>query len=187
MQQTETEALARAVAGDVDAFASVVRRHHRTLYYYVVGKLSDEAEAEDVVQKTFVTAYQRLREFDLRQPLLAWLRGIALNHCRNELRMAARAARMKERLLDARRAELRLSLLDEGSDERRVGALRKCVQGLAEEERMAVRLRFVEEVPLPAIGRALARTGEAARLLLFRIRARLAQCVKRRVAAEGDA
>ncbi len=185
----DTEAVARVASGDRDAFASVVHRYHRRLYYYVIGKTADYGEAEDIVQKTFVTAFRRLAEYDPRQPLLAWLRGIALNHCRNELRAACRQARLRERLLEARRAELALGMLEEpeARDERRVGALRKCVESLGEREQKALELRFVEEAPLPSIGEALSRSAEAARLLLFRVRQRLAACVKKRLALEERA
>jgi DNA-directed RNA polymerase specialized sigma24 family protein len=56
------------------------------------------------------------------------------------------------------------------------------VKTLSEDERRAVELRFVEERPLKDVGAALARDGEAARLFLFRLRQRLADCVRRRLA-----
>ena len=43
-------------------------------------------------------------------------------------------------------------------------------------------MRFVEELSLEEIGVSLQRSAEAARLFLFRIRARLNQCVKKKIA-----
>lgn len=180
----DPRAIEAVLAGDREAYGHVMRRYHRRLYYYVLGKVADDGEAEDIVQRTFVTAFHRLRDFDPAQPMLAWLRGIALNHCRNDLKIAVRQARLKSRLLDARRMEFQESWLDEPAEdaEQRILALRKCVKGLSDEERRAVELRFVEELPFESIGDALARNGEAARLFLFRLRQRLADCVRKRLA-----
>lgn len=180
----DLEAVRAVLEGDREAYAHVVRRYHRRLYYYVVGKIADDAEAEDVVQRTFVSAFGRLREFDPARPLLAWLRGIALNHCRNDLRVASRRAALANRFVQVRRLELQAAWMEEPEElgEARVLALRKCVKTLSDEERTAVRLRFLEERPLKDVGTALARGGEAARLFLFRLRQRLADCVRRRLA-----
>ena len=35
----------------------------RELYYFVVGKVAEDAEATDIIQKSFVSAYQNLRSF----------------------------------------------------------------------------------------------------------------------------
>lgn len=180
----DNEWITQVLGGDREAFGLIVRAYHRRLYYYVVGKVADGAEAEDIVQKTFVSAFASLMAYDQQRPLLDWLRGIALNHCRNEWRQQARRARLQERLLETRRAEWHLELLDgpDADDVQRLAALRLCLERLDAPEQKAVHLRFVEEQPLQAIGAAVGKTGEAARLYLFRIRTRLAECVKRRLA-----
>ncbi len=179
----DNEAIRETLKGNNDAFGHLVRRYHRPLYYFVVGKISVDGEAEDIVQKTFVSAYQKLSEYDARYPMIAWLRGIALNHCRNAWRQFQRQSAMKGSLLESKRAELELEALETClPDERRVTALRTCMEGLSENERKAMHLRFVEELSLDEIGQALQRNSEAARQFLFRIRTRLGQCVKKRLA-----
>ena len=180
----DTRAVEAVLGGDREAYGHVMRRYHRRLFYYVLGKVADDGEAEDIVQRTFVTAFHRLKDYNPAQPLMAWLRGIAVNHCRNDFKTAVRQARLKNRLLDARRMEFQESWLDEPEEacEKRLLALRTCVKGLSDEERKAVELRFVEEQPFSSIGEAIARNGEAARLFLFRLRQRLADCVRKRLA-----
>ena len=72
--------------GDRNAFGTLVERYQRTLYYFVVGKVADDTEAKDIVQKTFVAAFQGLDDFRMGGSFFAWLKGIAMNHCRNEWR-----------------------------------------------------------------------------------------------------
>jgi len=85
--------LRRAVlAGDERAWQGLYDDAFSPLYAYVhwrCGGLRDLAD--DIAQETWLVAVRRLRDFDPAQgPFLAWLRGIAANVLRNQLR--ARAA-----------------------------------------------------------------------------------------------
>ena len=182
----DAEIIAAVRAGDRDAFGALVERYQRTLYYFVVGKVADDTEAKDIVQKTFVAAFHNLDGFRLGEGFYAWLKGIALNHCRNEWRRYQSQARVAGRLLEEKRAELELASYDERADEseRRLAALRQCLDQLNPQEQTVVELRFVQELPLAAIGEQLGRGAEAARLSLYRIRQRLAGCVKKRLCRE---
>jgi RNA polymerase sigma-70 factor (ECF subfamily) len=91
MDDQDADIVAEVLAGRRDAYGRLVLRHHRPLYDYVAGKMSGGGEAEDIVQRTFVSAYRHLAEYDPGRPMLAWLRGIALNHCRNERKDPERA------------------------------------------------------------------------------------------------
>jgi len=182
----DSEIIAAVKAGERDAFGALVERYQRMLYYFVVGKVADDTEAKDIVQKSFVVAFQNLADFRSGESFFAWLKGIALNHCRNEWRRYQSQARLAGRLLEEKRAELELASFDDGShdDERRLAALRQCLEQLSPHEQTVVERRFVQELPLAAIGEQLGRGAEAARLFLYRIRQRLADCVKKRLSLE---
>lgn len=182
----DSEIIAAVGAGDQDAFGALVERYQRTLYYFVVGKVADDTEAKDIVQKTFVAAFQNLEEFRLGENFFAWLKGIALNHCRNEWRRFQSQARMAGRLLEEKRAELELASFEARLDDgdRRLAALRQCMEQLSPHEQTVIEWRFVQELPLSAIGQQLGRGAEAARLFLYRIRQRLADCVKKRLSVK---
>lgn len=179
----DTDAILQVLDGHRDAFEHLVRRYHRKLYYYVAGKMADGSEAEDIVQKSFVTAFHSLTAFQVDRSFYEWLRGIALNHCRNEWRQAARRSRLKGGLLDAKRAEWRLEQLDQAgaAEDDRMAALRQCVDRLDAVEKKVLQQRFIEELPLVQIGEDLGKTTEGARQFLFRLRLRLADCVRRRL------
>jgi RNA polymerase sigma-70 factor (ECF subfamily) len=181
----DNDIVSEVLGGNKDAFALVIERYHRRLYYFVVGKVTDSSEAEEIVQKTFVTAFFGLMAYDLNQPLVNWLFGIALNHCRSLWRSLERQARLNQRLLDVRRAQLELGYLQQAqpADDCRVTALQECLKALGERERRAIHLRFVQQLPLQAVGEVLGKTSDAARLFLFRIRRSLADCVKNRLEA----
>jgi RNA polymerase sigma-70 factor (ECF subfamily) len=96
-------------------------------------------------------------------------------------------ARLAGRLLEEKRAELELASFDARShdDEHRLAALRQCLEQLTPHEQKVVEWRFVQELPLATIGEHLGRGAEAARLFLYRIRQRLADCVKKRLSLEN--
>ncbi|MCI0533767.1 MAG: sigma-70 family RNA polymerase sigma factor [Verrucomicrobiales bacterium] len=182
----DSEIIAAVRAGDRDAFAALVECYQRTLYYFVVGKVADDTEAKDIVQKSFVAAFQNLGAFRVGESFFAWLKGIALNHCRNEWRRYQSQARLAGRLLEEKRAELELASFEARSDdgERRIAALRQCLGRLSADEQAVVEMRFVQELSLAAIGEQVDRGAEAVRVFLYRIRQRLADCVRKRMSLE---
>jgi RNA polymerase sigma-70 factor (TIGR02960 family) len=94
-------ALARARAGDENAFRELTDPHRRELLlhcYRILGSLQD---AEDVVQETLLAAWRGLKGFEGRSSLRAWLYRIATNRCMNVLRDRARRPREVPPMLDA--------------------------------------------------------------------------------------
>lgn len=85
-------ALARARAGDDDAFAELINPYRRELLSHCYRILGSFQDAEDVLQEALVSAWQALRRFDGRS-LRAWLYRIATNRCLNYLRDASRRPR----------------------------------------------------------------------------------------------
>jgi RNA polymerase sigma-70 factor (ECF subfamily) len=83
---TDRELVDRARSGDVESFGKLVRRHQRRVYRLAVHLLRDTAEAEDVVQDTFVRAYGALDRFDGRSEPFTWLYRIAVNVSLNAIR-----------------------------------------------------------------------------------------------------
>lgn len=76
---SDAELLQRARQGRSDAFATLVRRHDRHLYRVARSVLRDEAEAEDVVQQTYLQAFAGFVDFRGEASLRTWLTRIALN------------------------------------------------------------------------------------------------------------
>jgi RNA polymerase sigma-70 factor (TIGR02960 family) len=87
------QVLARAQAGDEDAFRELTDpyRHELQVHCYrIVGSLQD---AEDLLQETLLAAWRGLEQFEGRASLRAWLYRIATNRCLNALRARARRPR----------------------------------------------------------------------------------------------
>ena len=53
------------------------------LYRFIRRYVGDEAEAEDVLQETYASAWLAIRRYDPTRPFDVWLRSVALNKCRD--------------------------------------------------------------------------------------------------------
>ncbi|MBV9794303.1 MAG: sigma-70 family RNA polymerase sigma factor [Actinobacteria bacterium] len=85
--------IARARAGDDDAFRQLVEVHSRELQvhcYRILGSLQD---AEDALQETLVSAWRNLGDFRQQSSLRTWLYQIATNRCLSMLRADSRRPR----------------------------------------------------------------------------------------------
>ncbi|MFT3907107.1 MAG: RNA polymerase sigma factor [Steroidobacteraceae bacterium] len=79
----------QSLGGDRHAFATLIARHGDGLYQFAIRHVPQRADAHDVVQDTFIAAWQALRSYDPDRPLYVWLRSILFNRCRDLARKAA--------------------------------------------------------------------------------------------------
>jgi RNA polymerase sigma-70 factor (ECF subfamily) len=71
--RAEAELLARAQAGDGDAFGALAEPFRRELHVHCYRILGSVADAEDVLQETMVAAWRGIDRFEGRSSLRAWL------------------------------------------------------------------------------------------------------------------
>ena len=101
MEMDTTDLIARARAGDHNAFRDLVQGHSHELQvhcYRILGSLQD---AEDALQETLVSAWRNLGDFDQRSSLRTWLYKIATNRCLSMLRADSRRPRIAPPLPEA--------------------------------------------------------------------------------------
>ncbi|HET8822062.1 MAG TPA: sigma-70 family RNA polymerase sigma factor [Thermoleophilaceae bacterium] len=151
-------------AGSDPAFETIVERYRRPLMRYVSRILPPE-RAEDVVQQSFVKAYEAMRRDAATLQLRPWLYRIAHNNALNALRdRGLRHAELDDRLDRVERPDQALE---------RAQGLRElvvAVQALPERQREAILLRELEGRSYEEIAVALGVTDGAVRQLLNRAR-----------------
>ncbi|HSK93998.1 MAG TPA: sigma-70 family RNA polymerase sigma factor [Candidatus Angelobacter sp.] len=78
-----------AQSGNLEAFEALVDRFGPELYRLAAAIVS-EADASDLVQESFVTAWRELPKLRDPEAFPAWMRRICINRCRNHLRARGR-------------------------------------------------------------------------------------------------
>jgi RNA polymerase sigma-70 factor (ECF subfamily) len=89
--QEELNLVQRARQGDQEAFAQLYEAHFDKIFRYVVLKIRNQAEAEDMTQQVFVKAYESIGSYQSQGvPFTAWLFRIAHNQMVDYVRKQSR-------------------------------------------------------------------------------------------------
>src|SRR3954471_6018688 len=88
-QLTETEAIQRIIDGDVPVFEVLIRRYNP--YLYKIGRSYgfNHHDVEDLMQETFIHAYENLPKLENKGFFKTWLVRIMLNECYRKNNKAA--------------------------------------------------------------------------------------------------
>jgi RNA polymerase sigma-70 factor, ECF subfamily len=174
MHESDRTSVAKACDGDRDAFRSLVERHSRYLFNVAYRLTGSAQDAEDVVQDTFLKAYQQLSRFEARADFRTWLHRIAVNRSIDLIR----TRRHREFGQDP-------DDLERGAESGSVGSApagpdrlvlsaeihERVTEGLAlltASERLAFTLRHVEGLPIREVATAMGLKTEAAKNSIFR-------------------
>jgi RNA polymerase sigma-70 factor (ECF subfamily) len=84
--EDDRELLARAQGGDMSAFEALVGRHEEKVYGLALRMTRSEADAAEIAQDTFLSAYQHLSEFRGEAAFGSWVHRIAANNALMRLR-----------------------------------------------------------------------------------------------------
>ena len=87
---SDQEAINRVLKGETSLYEIVVRRYNQRIYRIARAILSDDGEAEDVMQDAYVRAYKSLSTFQGRSSFATWLARIAVNEALQRKRKSDR-------------------------------------------------------------------------------------------------
>lgn len=143
------EALRRALGGDPQAFAEIVREHQGMVFSIGWHYLGDRAMAQDLAQDVFLQLYQGLAAIQSASHLTHWLRRVVVHRCidrtrKKNFRRDLPFDEIHETAVESKPQDTFLS-------ER----LREAVAQLPEKQRMVVVLRYQEQLSLDEIAQLL--------------------------------
>jgi RNA polymerase sigma-70 factor (ECF subfamily) len=174
----DSELVAAAQRGDRAAFAALIERYQGLVYGYLRARVLQATDAEDLTQEVFLRSYGARARFDSSAMVGPWLIGIA----RNLLHEHARKTRRRREV-----AWTEICLELEGHSNERQGQyddliarLPACLESLGPSARQAIDLYYRGKLRLAEIGARLRRSEGAAKVLMFRARHALKQCLEGR-------
>lgn len=83
MERTEALLIAELCEGDETAFAALVEKYKRTVYRIAMQITQNHADADDVMQESFIKAYRSIHTFRQDAAFETWLYRIAVNEALN--------------------------------------------------------------------------------------------------------
>jgi RNA polymerase sigma factor (sigma-70 family) len=171
-RDSEAALVARAAAGDSDAYAALVRPHEHVAFRVAVSITGWNADAQEAVQNAYVKAYRSLRRFRSGAAFRPWLLRIVINEARNVRRAELRHERLVERAAeqrDAAAAEPEETVLAREE----VATVLDALAQLSEADRLVVALRYFAQLPDAEASALSGISTGAYRVRLVRARRRL--------------
>lgn len=170
-----------------DLFEILVRENADMLLAYLRAILRDATAADDVFQETMLTAWKRLPDYDKSRPFGPWLRGIAARTAMAWRRQHAKSfALCDEEILEHLSARCEDLQKQPGDTwDQKLEGLRDCVDKLPDKYRDVIQLRYSEELSPETLATRLEISGETLKKRLQRGRARLLECLERKLKWEN--
>lgn len=190
--------VARARDGDYDAFEALVKKHQGRVYALALGLMKNAAEAEEVVQDTFLSAFQHLDTFRGDARFSTWIFRVASNHALMKLRKkkpeaGGSALDLEPRMsTDGTSPFDALSLWarrpDEAINDRQVqAALEAALQDLADDDRALLLLRAIDDASHEDLAHQFGTTVPAVKSRLHRARLQLRQLLDEKLRGKPPA
>jgi RNA polymerase sigma-70 factor (ECF subfamily) len=184
MDKNDQAAIRAILSGDKEAYGALVVRHSAKLFRVAFRITGNEADAEDVVQESFLRGYRKLESFELRSDFGTWIYRIAVR-CALDRISGARInedRRVGEES-DPQQHQVQMADLAAGPERLllsgEIGAMQEMAMlSLTPTERTAFVLRHMEDCTSEQIATALGIEPNAAKQAVFRA----VQKVRRRLA-----
>jgi RNA polymerase sigma-70 factor (ECF subfamily) len=167
---------------DREVFLELLSAHEGQLLGFLCAVVPSLHDAEDLLQQTVLTMWQKFDEFDQGSSFVAWGRQVARNKALNHLR-ARRLRHLDEDIIDL----LSVSQPEEPSELRdaRRRALGLCLEKLSRADRALVESAYREGAVIKDLAALMSRPAAGVYNSLARIRGALYRCIAAAVAREG--
>jgi RNA polymerase sigma-70 factor (ECF subfamily) len=178
MNEPEAQIMADVAKGDLAAFRTIVDLHHKPLISFIARYTGDRDTAEDIAQEVFLRVFKVARDYQPQAKFRTWLFTIGANLCLNELRDNKNRPMLVE-LSDLQEQECPIAAPAAFSPEKAAqhaelsAGVRKAIQNLPENQRIAILLRQYNEFSYEEISMIMGISTSAVESLIQRARQNL--------------
>ena len=178
MKSDDVELIQHILAGDENAFATLVGKYHQQVHAHALRKIGDFQIAEDIVQETFLQVYQKLETLEDPTQFTRWLHQIANRRCIAQFR--------KNKIQTEPLEETDISEIETEAYSRYIAAehektsaeaqrdlVEKLLAKLKESDREVITLHYFEEMTSSEIGTFLGVSENTIKSRLHRARQQL--------------
>lgn len=174
-----------AIGGDENAYKKLVDKYERALYFHILKMIKDREQVEDLVQETFVKAFDNLNTYSTNYAFSTWLYRIATNHTIDYLRKKKLKTLSIDEPMKTKDGEMEMQLPDEsaGTDrniikKQRQKIVQKAIKELPKKYRLVIEMRHMEEKSYQEIADVLDLPLGTVKAHIFRARELLYKALK---------
>ena len=133
--QSNEELLKNYSKGSFEAFDLFFKRNRKTIFLFILSRVGDHGEAEDILQDTFIRLHKYIHRYDSSRNALNWVFAIAKNQIFTHVSKRSEYVELDESLVES---------MQRSSIEAR-NELEKVLMRLNEEERLLLFEKFLNE------------------------------------------
>ena len=155
-------------------FNELYSRYFQRIYNFVYGRIRNHADAEEIVQETFMVVFSSIENYRGKSSLLSWIYGIAKNTANNSLRTSKNQSR---HLQEMRPDQLRPSpSLVSGTPEERLTVyrylltVRDQLEDLGRWQTEIFEMRHLQNLSISEISERTDRSSDSVRSSLYRVK-----------------
>jgi len=174
-----TEAVARARAGDAEAWGELYRDFAPAIFRFCRRALPTREDAEDATMEVFIKVRKNIHQYDPTRPFSSWLYKVAANYCWDVLRR--RKIRQDKETDDLDSVPLEhpdANQLEKLIEQRTSEEVRKALDKLPSRARMALVMRYYSDMSYDEIADELGVRRAFVGVVLLRARHELRQVLE---------
>jgi RNA polymerase sigma-70 factor (ECF subfamily) len=175
--QNEAKLIRNACRGDENAFAGLYQSYHQRVYRYILSRVFDRANAEELTSQTFLAVLEGLPHYRHNGKFAAWIFSIARNKIMDHFRSMKRVSHSVDEQMEVFMVDPQLPSQVEARE--RMDALAALIQQLPMEHQELLRLRFVAELTYQEIGTLSGRGAGAVKKNVYRLLEELRQSLEK--------
>lgn len=182
----EDDVLVReAMGGSEHSYEKLVSKYQRALHFHIRKMVKNHEQIEDLVQETFVKAFENLNRYNTDYAFSTWLYRIATNHTIDYLRKKKLQTLSIDEPVKTKSGEMEMQLPDETARtdrdiirKQRQRMVREAIKGLPKKYRKVIQLRHMEEKSYQEISEVLDKPLGTVKAHIFRAREMLYKKLK---------
>lgn len=175
IEPTEESLVIAARDNDRKAQYELYNRYARAMFNIACRMMNKREEAEDILQESFVSAFQNMRNYRFDSTFGAWLKRIVINQCINALKKKQLAL---AELDESRVEEVEDSTEEEAIDSYKLDKVRKAISRLPDGYRTVLTLYLIEGYDHQEIAEILSLSESTSKTQYFRAKKRLKTLLK---------
>lgn len=175
----------KAIDGEEQAYKQLVEKYERALHFHILKMIKDTSKVEDLVQESFVKAFESLHSYNTNYAFSTWLYRIATNHTIDHLRKKKLKTLSIDEPVDTPEGGLKVQLPDEKAQadrniirKQRQQMVGQAIENLPDKYRDVIKLRHMEEKSYQEISEVLTLPLGTVKAHIFRARELLYKALK---------